>query len=332
MALNHEGQIDVPGLSSRWVRLPGGVKAHYTTAGETGPAVVLLHGGLRGGGGLAGWRLMALALAETGFRVYCPDMPSFGITEDPEFYYTPGKLGHRDFIHDFTSALSLDKFHLSGNSMGGRNAVNYLVTHPDRILSFILIACDVGDIAPMDELREIHPNDPSLFKDGMAFDGTKESMYRMLAALIVDPSSLSEDFVEMRTRSAIKNQEGLDRGWYGGGRAGRGIELMPALDANTAAAVSTKGRLDKITIPGLYLHGRQDFLEPVEWGYVREDRLPNIQFLYQENCGHQGQTDLPELHARVYTEFFRDGKLSRKTATEAGVSDRRPELPGFIAD
>jgi 2-hydroxy-6-oxonona-2,4-dienedioate hydrolase len=332
MALNSEGQIDVPGLSSRWIQLPGGVKAHYVTAGETGPAVVLLHGGLRGGGGLAGWRFMVPALGEAGFRVYAPDMPSFGLTEDPSFYYTPGKLGHRNFIHDFTQALCLDKFHLSGNSMGGSNAVNYMLAHPDRIVSFILVACDVGDIAPMDELATLYPNDPEIVGAGMSFDGTKESMHRMLSALTIDHSVISEDLVEMRTISANRNQEGLDRGWYGGGRVGRGMDMYPGLDANTAAAVTTKGRLDKITIPGLYMHGKLDYLQPPEWGYVREDRLPNIQFFYQDNCGHQGQTDLPDLHHRVYIEFFRDGQLSRATADEAGVSDRRPELPGLIAD
>ena len=83
---------------------------------------------------------------------------------------------------------------------------------------------------------------------------------------------------------------------------------------------------------GLYLHGNQDYLQLPEWGHVREDRLPNIQFFYPENCGHQGQTDLPELHHKVYIEFFRDGRLSRATADEAGVSKRRPELPGLIAD
>jgi 2-hydroxy-6-oxonona-2,4-dienedioate hydrolase len=332
MALNHEGQIDVPGLSSRWLRLPGGVKAHYMTAGDTGPAVVLLHGGLRGGGGLAGWRFMAPALAAAGFRVYAPDMPSYGLTEDPEFYYTPGKLGHRNFVHDFTQALALDRFHLAGNSMGGSNVVNYLLAHPDRIISYILIACDLGDIAPMNELMQLHPVDTEIVKAGMSFDGTKDSMNRMLSALTIDHTTISDDLLEMRTISANKNQEGLDRGWYGGGRAGRPIEAMPPMDPNVAASVTTKDRLNKITIPGLYMHGKLDYLQPPEWGYVREDRLPNIQFFYQENCGHQGQTDLPEVHHNVFIEFFRDGKLSRATADAAGVSTRRPELPGLIAD
>ena len=82
----------------------------------------------------------------------------------------------------------------------------------------------------------------------------------------------------------------------------------------------------------IYLYGRQDVLGPVENAYLQEDRLPNIQFLYPDECGHQGQTDQPELFNQVFAEFFRDGSLSRATATRAGLSTRRPELPGIVRE
>src|SRR5580692_11622173 len=116
MALTDEGIIDVPGMASRWVRLASGAKAHYMTSGESGPAVVLLHGGIVGSSGTAGWRFMAPFLGENGFRVYCPDQPGFGLTEGAELYH-PSPAGHVDFLHEFVTALGLDKFHLAGNSM-----------------------------------------------------------------------------------------------------------------------------------------------------------------------------------------------------------------------
>src|SRR5687767_13202120 len=89
--LTDEGIIHIPGLHSRWVRLANGAKAHYVTSGETGPAIILLHGGIVGSSGTAGWRFMAPFLGANGFRVYCPDQPSFGLSDTrPEYHPTEG--------------------------------------------------------------------------------------------------------------------------------------------------------------------------------------------------------------------------------------------------
>ena len=62
--LTEEGAILVPGVLSRYATLRNGVRAHYWTTGETGPSVLLLHGGIAGSSGLAGWRMMMPKLAE----------------------------------------------------------------------------------------------------------------------------------------------------------------------------------------------------------------------------------------------------------------------------
>ena len=76
--LTEEGIIHIPGIYSRWVRLASGAKAHYITTGESGPAVILLHGGIEGSSGTAGFRFMCNFLGSNGFRVYAPDRPGFG--------------------------------------------------------------------------------------------------------------------------------------------------------------------------------------------------------------------------------------------------------------
>jgi 2-hydroxy-6-oxonona-2,4-dienedioate hydrolase len=68
----------------------------------------------------------------------------------------------------------------------------------------------------------------------------------------------------------------------------------------------------------------------VENGYAQEYLLPHIQFFYPDECGHQGQTDQPEMFNQVFLEFFQDGSVSRKTADWAGVSTRRPEIPNLV--
>jgi 2-hydroxy-6-oxonona-2,4-dienedioate hydrolase len=320
MALTDEGIIDVPGMASRWVRLGGGAKAHYTTAGDSGPAVLLLHGGLPGSSGTAGWRWLAPYLAENGFRVYCPDMPGFGLSDTNKEHWPEGLHSHVDFIHEFTTAIGLDKFHISGNSMGCMNSVNYTLAHPERILSFVLIAGGVGDIEPS-ALK------PKSKIELTKYDGTKDGMRRMMEAIIYRDEAISDDLIEMRYQAANSHLEAHAQLWpsiqeYGGN--------IPWRDPNIAARLSTKGRLDKLTTPGVYLYGQDDVLTPVEWGYEQEDVLPNIQFFYPAECGHQGQTDRPDLFNPLYLEFFRDGTISRQTADAAGISKRREELSRLV--
>jgi 2-hydroxy-6-oxonona-2,4-dienedioate hydrolase len=315
VALTDEGLIDVPGMMSRWVRLANGEKAHYMTAGETGPPVVLLHGGIPGSSGLAGWRLLAPLLGAAGFRVYCPDQPAFGLSDPrPEYWPVYGPFSHIDFLERFVEALCLEEFYLSGNSMGCLNTSHYVVRYPHRVKKFILIAGPVGDLVSFGA--------PDL-KAPIGWDGSRETMKAMMNSIIHHPEAITDDLLEMRMRSADVHKES----WIAWQKAAIRGEVPP----DVAAAMSTKNRLDRLEIPGLCLYGKNDVILPTaELGYRVEDALPKVQFFYPDDCGHQGQTDQPELFAQVFVEFFRDGRVSRATAERAGVSTRRQEIPELV--
>src|SRR5829696_7886923 len=126
MALTEEGIIPVPGMLSRTVRLADGQLAHYMTSGESGPPVILLHGGIVGSSGTAGWRFMAPFLGSNGFRVYCPDQPGFGHSDTRREYWPDnGIKSYVDFVNDFADALCLHKFFIGGNSMGCSHSAYY---------------------------------------------------------------------------------------------------------------------------------------------------------------------------------------------------------------
>jgi len=319
MALTEEGLIQIPGMLSRYVRLGSGALAHYMTAGETGPAVVLLHGGIIGSSGLAGWRFMAPFLGSNGFRVYCPDLPGFGLTADYEEAYAPHEGGHLDFVQDFVTALGLERFHIAGNSMGCMNAVYYITAHPDKIISYVLIAGGIGDIGPVQEMPPKGSETPPEGPNVQMFNGSSDSMQAMMSAIILNSSTVSDDLVAMRTAAANRHRDYYQR------------YVDTALrnpDPNQKASLSTKDRFPKLTIPGIYMYGTKDALRPHDvFGHAQEDALPAVQFFYPEDTGHQGQTDQPEMFNQVFLEFFRDGKVSAKSAEWAGVSRRRPVNP-----
>jgi 2-hydroxy-6-oxonona-2,4-dienedioate hydrolase len=159
------------------------------------------------------------------------------------------------------------------------------------------------------------------------YDGTREGMRRLMQAIIARGAAIDEDLVEMRWRSAELQKDSRAK-WWPTQLQYRGT--VPWEDANLQASMSTKGRIERMRIPALYLYGNDDVLTPVSWGHEQENVLPNVQFFYPEGAGHQSQTDLPELFNQVFLEFFRNGKVSRRTADRAGVSKRRPELSHLV--
>ena len=317
--LTEEGVIHIPGLQSRWVRLANGAKAHYVTAGESGPAVILLHGGIEGSSGTAGWRFMATMLGANGFRVYAPDRPGYGMSDTSKVeYLDAGHKAQVDFVTMFADALCIDKFHLSGNSAGCAISANYVVHNPERVLSVALIAGGIGDISDKPRLTpsqgKFTPN-PAYVNP--PFDGTEASMRNLMEGIIYEAKAIWPELITMRVRDALVQREA---------RAKAGVPprtAAPDTDPNKAQVFSTKNRLDKLTIPMIFLYGLQDVLSVVENGFNHEDAAPNIQLFYPNECGHQGQTDQPDMFNQTFLEFFRDGKVSWKTALWAGVSRRR---------
>jgi pimeloyl-ACP methyl ester carboxylesterase len=325
--LTEENIIHIPGLLSRWVKLADGSRAHYVTSGETGPAVILLHGGIQGSSGTAGWRFMAPYLGAHGFRVYAPDQPAYGLSDSrPEYYPTRGYQSYVNYIDMLADALCLEKFHIGGNSFGTHNVMEYVVNHPERVLSYAMIAAGSPPSLVDPALRvlgkdgKFTPN-PNYVSPG--WDGTEESMRILMEGIIYKPAAIWPELITMRNSAGLLQKEST------AARMKANQEL--ANDVNYQQWADLRQRLPKVTIPGIYLYGKNDVLGPVENGWNQEDVLPNVQFFYPDQCGHQGQTDQPEMFNEVFLEFFRDGKVSRKTADWAGVSDRRPENPNLVA-
>jgi pimeloyl-ACP methyl ester carboxylesterase len=318
VALTDEGIIDIPGISSRWVRLANGARAHYSTAGDKGPAVILIHGGIVGSSGLAGFRFMIPFLAEHGYRVYAPDRPGFGLADTrPEYWPTRAFMSWAGFIKDFADALCLDQFFLSGNSNGAQTACYFAINNPERVIRMPLIA--TGGFSQWMGI------DPSSLKRGIPipeFDGTPASMQALMDPIIYRKEAVSEDLLNMRTMSANNQRDSFN--------AARDFQREHAKDPSYLQQMNLKGRLDKLDIPIIYLFGQQDTFAVLENAYLQEEALPNVQVFYLAECGHQAQTDQPEIVNQVFLEFIRDGKVSRATADKAGVSKRRPEHPHLV--
>jgi esterase len=113
------------------------MKLHCQYLGESGDALVLLHG-LFGQGGNLG----AAARALSGrFRCLLPDQRNHGRSpHDPRMDY---RL-MADDLRQLLDREGIDRCHLLGHSMGGKVAMQFALDHPQRALSLL-----VADIAPV---------------------------------------------------------------------------------------------------------------------------------------------------------------------------------------
>src|SRR5262249_10550498 len=205
-------------------------------------------------------RFMAPFLGANGFRVYAPDQPSYGWADtDPQFWPLEGIKSYTDFINCFADALCLDKFHISGNSMGCQHTFAYVCAHPDRVISFIGIASgglsDVTSDLPQTP-RSQGKFTPNPAYEGIPFDGNEKSMRDLMAGIIYKAEAVWPELVTMRTKAGVR-QDAVTKA-----RMGRLVQLSK--DPNYQQWNSLRHRIPQLTIPGLYIYGMDDVLSPVE--------------------------------------------------------------------
>jgi pimeloyl-ACP methyl ester carboxylesterase len=104
---------------------------YWDTGGE-GVPVVLLHPA--SGSGLI-WGYQQPALAKAGYRVIGYSRRSY-YNSDPIAKDRPG-IGSAD-LQGLIEFLGLTKFHLLGSAAGGTIAVDYALSHPDRLGSLVI--------------------------------------------------------------------------------------------------------------------------------------------------------------------------------------------------
>ncbi|WP_431710537.1 alpha/beta fold hydrolase [Glutamicibacter uratoxydans] len=309
--------MSTPTVRNEYIRLASGELAHFTTAGETGPALVVLHGGLPGSSGSAGWSKLVPELASRGIRVFAPDLPGFGQADIREkFHPVNGLKSWADFVIEFTSALGLEEFYLGGNSQGAQISALVAANHFEKIKGLFLISTAgisecIGINWPFRERGDWPPR----------YEGTEESMRLVLQHVVRSQASITDELVSQRYHAAQVQKESYAKG-VASRHAAQNASFKQWMDLST--------RLNRLEMPIIYLHGINDRLLPLEGVQLQEDALNNVQYFYIEDCGHQAQTDQPEIVNNVIAEFVGQGKVSAESAARAGMSTRRPPLSHIV--
>jgi len=278
-------------LRSSYV-MAGRIKTHYSEIGHNGPPVVLCHGGGAGSSGEAGFAALMRELGKK-FRVYALDsVGGYGNT-DPYFPSTEGVQTRVDQLEAFMDTLCLDQICLSGNSQGAWVAAKYALQHPDRVKKLLLVAS--ATISTAMGLKSPESEGMRVLR---AYDGTQESMRRMLEVLVFNKSIVTDELVKLRNDAANRPGAEESRRVFQ-----EGMQKLTR-DPNMRLKFDMTYTLPKLTIPTMFIWGEQDNFAPVELGHQLEKLLPNFKFQYVPNAGHQVQNDQPEQVSKLMTDFF----------------------------
>lgn len=122
-------------IRRRTVQTPR-LKVHIREAGSGPVPIVLLHGNCSSS---VFYEDLMLALGDE-YHTIAPDLRGYGDTEPLPVDATRGCGDWADDLAALVDTLGLDRFHLAGWSMGGGVAMQYVMGHPERVLSLTLIA------------------------------------------------------------------------------------------------------------------------------------------------------------------------------------------------
>jgi pimeloyl-ACP methyl ester carboxylesterase len=244
------------GAASRSIQVAGH-RVHYLAEGPAGGTVVVLVHGL--GGSAEEWRNLASWLVKAGFRVYLPDLPGFGRSEQPaDFSYSVHDQA--EVVVGFLDALGLKQVDLGGSSMGGWIVQLVAARHPERVRRLMLFDA-VG-------LYEKPDWDTRLFTPA-----TPAELDQLMALLMPHPQKIPGFIARDIVRDSNRNAWVIHR----------------AVDAMLTGRDVTDNLLPQLKMPVLLVWGAQDRIAPLTQGERIHQLLPQSELDVFANCGHLAQ-------------------------------------------
>ena len=252
-----------------YLSLPG-VDLWYEDSGGDGAPAVFLHAAT---GTCEGWAYQRPAFTSAGYRCIAYDRRTWGRSRTTDAGQQPGFSG--DDLHGLLTALSLNRVHLVATAAGGITALDYALTHPERVRSLV-VANTIGgvqDESYLEVQRRLRPaeiqNLPVELRElGPSYRGT-------------DPDGVSR-WLEIEAAS----------------RPDGPVPAQPTREPITFA------RLQTMRAPALVVSGEADLLSPPALMRMLAAHIPVSRFVSLPEAGHEGFWERPEVWNGIVLEFI----------------------------
>jgi pimeloyl-ACP methyl ester carboxylesterase len=264
-----------------------GIRTRYWTAGDKGPALLLIHGF---GASVEIWQHNIEPLAKF-YKVYAIDLVGFGRTEKHEGPYTPSFMV--DFINDALTVLNLEKVTLIGLSMGGGLSILYTLRFPHKVDKLVLV-----DSAGLGKEVIFSMRLMSLpFLGEFVTKPSRKMAYLFFKPAVLNPAQLKGQFTDIYYE--LFSLPGAQTAMLKVIRSGCNIFGIKKDVLN-----ETLMNLHRITSPTLIIWGRQDAIIPLIQAYYAKEKIPNSKLHVIEQCGHMPNFEKPDEFNQVVLDFL----------------------------
>lgn len=252
-----------------FLTLPG-VELWYEDAGGDGTPVIWLHAA---SGTCECWEYQLPAFATAGYRCIAYDRRTWGRSKTTDAEHQPGFVG--DDLHALLDHLGLERVHLVGTAAGGIPAIDYALSHAERVRSLV-VANTIGGVQDEEYL---------------------EVQQRLRPPQIQD---LPVELRELGPSYRGTNPEGAAR-WLEIELASRpegAVPMQPLREPITYA------RLQTMQAPTLVISGEADLLSPPALMRMLAEHIPASRFASLPEAGHAGFWERPEVWNGMVLEFI----------------------------
>lgn len=265
-----------------------GGKLYYEAQGE-GETLVFAHAGFVDGGM---WDSQFDEFAQH-YRVVRYDQRGFGKSDAAS-----GPVARHEELAAVLSALKIESAALIGCSQGGTAALDFALTHPEKLWALVLVSATPGGFemqgAPPAALLEMF---------GALQQGDAARVSDLQVRIWADGESRTPEQVDPQVRRQIAsmNRIAVDNGTF----AVADMEPLNPLDPPAAS------RLGQLDVPVLTIVGALDHPEISRAADVMVEQLPRAEKHVIDGAAHVPNMEDPIEFNRVVLDFLRNAEANR---------------------
>lgn len=256
-----------------------GFTMHYIEQGSGSEPIVFVHGFISS----QIWWQPALKQLPAHFHAYAIDLRASGESEQIESGHTLEQ--YAGDLHQFIEQMGLQQCILVGHSMGGGVAMQYALTHQDRLKALVLVD-------PMAAYgTTISPEITAWIN---AQQGNPEGIRQLIVGAFASPPT--GDYLELLVENGVRWEKPIYLGTM-----------------DDMARFNVSERLSEIQVPTLVTWGDKDTVIPFAAIVNIFTSIPGCALEVWHGVGHSGPIEIPDRFIKLLTGFI--DEVNRPTTT-----------------